>query len=168
MEWFTIVVSVGSLSSRFVFNMLDKISDADTLSPCHQNVRSVFRSSMSLQYMLTDDDEQHLTLNLTIPQIKLTSCFLLGFFFFANVQMILEDFSFCSFTTEESVTQRGLIVSFTVIGHDRQHSVLTAKIKNDRWTEICWAAHCPATTQARAQRTKENCQTLGICTENTC
>lgn len=122
--------------------------------------RSVFHSSMSLWYVLTDDSSYYTGLLYTSDQWQVF-CFCLngsGFKWFvktSGLTLFIHHKGKCDSERPYHLLHWWDSDDSDTSGHDKQQSVLTAKIINDTWTEICWAAHCPATTQVRAQCTKE-------------
>lgn len=130
-------VSVDLLLSRFVFNMLDKISRADTRSPCHENLRRVFHSSMSVCWQKrTAHTKLEKKNSNQSDMLFLCCCF---FFFFSSMPIIPKDLRSHSVESPQCkvwfTEVSGEIISYSdTTGNKRQHSMLTQKIINDRYT----------------------------------
>lgn len=163
-------MSVGLLFFFYNLCLTCWISNADTLSPCHQNQRGVFYSNMSLRDMLTDDNNSsYWTLLYLRSKWQVVS---FSFFFFA---LVLYKWFWKISGLTPLIHHRGKCDSerpdhllhwlySDTTGRDRHQLVLMAKIEieNDRWTEICWAACYPATTQTRVQGIKQSSQSTQI------
>lgn len=138
--------SACSLHVLFLTCWTRSVRHSLTMSPKH----------VSLKYVSAPHADRWYQLILRLTTLDQGGMLFFCWLVFANVEMVLKDFRLTLFThhrgkcdSERSDHLLHWWVSDTT-GHDRQHSVLTAKIKTDRWTEICWTAHCPISTQARS------------------